>query len=627
MHFKKLIFSVILIFFLIVTAFSQNNEDRAYIKEKSNIDVLLKLKNQHNDKHQKMLEKAKKIGLNKYYFSKNGSNKTLNEIINGIPFFDEDDNVNAAITNRVDKIWQGGSSNLNLSGDGVIIGHWEASGTALSTHVELAGKITILEATSVSSHATHTAGTMISKGINTASRGMASDAVIHARRSNNDESEMADFAASGGLVSNHSYGSSNPNGNILEYGYYSSHAHDWDEISYNAPFYLIVKSAGNERNENYNISDGGYDLLFTQAMAKNILVVGAIDDVLNYSGPNSVQETEFSSYGPTDDWRIKPDIVANGKSLFSSNSTSDTAYSTKSGTSMAAPTVTGAIALLQEHYHNINDVYMKSATTKAVIINATDEAGANPGPDFGNGWGLINVERSAEIISNNSTSSLILEKYLENNQEYQFTITVDGSKPLVLTMAWADVATTPVPKSNLGVDQPDLRLINDLDIRVIGNGNTYLPWIIETGSFTNPATKGDNFRDNVEKIEVDNIPSGTYTVKVTHKGQLFNTINQDFSIAINNLSSYSLSVDATILNKVEVYPNPVLNNKIFINLNQFSDANTEVLLLDITGHQVLKQNYKNKEKIELVTPTSLSGLYLLKINTSKGSFTQKIIIK
>jgi hypothetical protein len=604
--------------------FSQNKEDRALIKKESNVDVLLKLKNQHNNKHQKMLEKAEKIGFNKNYFSKNGSNKTLNEIINGIPYFDEDDNENAAITNRVDKIWQGGSSNLNLSGKGVIIGHWEASGTALSTHVELTGNVTILEATSVSSHATHTAGTMIGKGVNPDARGMASDAIIYARRSNNDESEMADFAMDGGIISNHSYGSSNPNGNILEYGYYSSHAQDWDEISYHAPFYLIVKSAGNERNDNYNISDGGYDILFTQATAKNILVVGAVKDVLNYTSPSSVQQTNFSSYGPTDDWRIKPDIVANGEGLISSNSASSTAYQTKSGTSMAAPTVTGTIALLQEHYHNINDVYMKSATVKALIINATDEVGENQGPDFGNGWGLINAERSAEIISNNSTSSLILEDSLENNQEYQFTITVDGSKPLALTMAWTDVAAIAIAANS--VDQSDLRLINDLDIRIVGTENTYLPWIIETGSFTNAATKGDNFRDNVEKIEVDNIPAGTYTVKVTHKGQLFNDVNQGFSIVVNNLSSYSLSVDNSFLNKVEVYPNPVLNNKIFINLNQSSDANTEVLLLDITGRQVLKQNYKNTEKIELVTPTTLSGLYLLRINTSKGSFTQKIII-
>lgn len=623
--FKKVIFSVFITFFLITNVRAQNNEDRTLIKKESNIDVLLKLKNQHNNKYQKMMIKANKIGLKKSYFSKNGSNKTLNEIKNGIPFFDEDDNKNAAITSRVDKIWQGGSSNLNLSGNGVIIGHWEASGVPLSTHVELAGNVTILETVSASSHATHTAGTMIGRGVIVDARGMASGATINARKSNNDESEMASFAADGGIISNHSYGSSNPKGDTKEYGFYSSHAQDWDEISYNAPFYLIVKSAGNERDNNYNTADGGYDLLFTQATAKNLLVVGAINDVLNYTGPNSVLETDFSSYGPTDDWRIKPDIVANGRSLYSSNSSNNTSYSVKSGTSMAAPSVTGAIALLQEHYHNINTAYMKSATTKAVIINTADEVGANPGPDFAHGWGLINAEKSAALISNNSTTSLILEESLANNQAYQFSITVDGTKPLSLTMAWTDVAANPI--SNHSLDQSDLRLVNDLDIRVTGNGNTYMPWIIETGSFTNPATKGDNFRDNVEKIEVDNIPAGTYTVSVTHKEQLFNTISQQFSIAVNNLTANSLSVDNAILSDVKVYPNPVLDNKIFINLNQFSDANTKVLLFDITGRQVLEQNFKNTEKMELTTPTSLSGLYFLKINTSKGSFTQKIIIK
>ena len=48
-----------------------------------------------------------------------------------------------------------------------------------------------------------------------------------------------------------------------------------------------------------------------------------------------------------------------------------------------------------------------------------------------------------------------------------------------------------------------------------------MPWIIETDYFTNPATKGDNFRDNVEKIVIPNPVAGmTYTITVTHKGTL-----------------------------------------------------------------------------------------------------------
>ncbi|MFK8060044.1 MAG: S8 family serine peptidase [Polaribacter sp.] len=614
------------LFFITTTVFSQNKKDTDFIKSKSNISKLLQLKDKYNDAYQKMIKEANKKNIKEKFVSKTGNVKTLNEIINGVPFYDEDDNLNSATTSRVDKIWVGGSSGLDLTGKNIIIGHWEASGIPRSSHKEFEGRVVILDSEANSRHATHTAGTMIAKGFNSLARGVASEAIVHAYRTNNDEAEMAEFASLGGIISNHSYGSNNPEGNTLYYGYYSNHAKEWDEISYNAPYYLITKSAGNERNDNYNTEDNGYDILFSQSMAKNILVVGAVDDVLNYTGPSSVLQTEFSSYGPTDDWRIKPDIVANGRSVFSTGSSNDNNYYTSSGTSMAAPAAVGAIVLLQEHYHNKNAVYMKSATAKALVINNTDEVGANPGPDFGNGWGLLNAEKSAETITNSDSTSLILEESIANNGNYEFTISVDGTKPLVLTMVWTDVAATPVSIAVLGTDQPDLRLINDLDIRVIGNGNTYMPWIIENTSFTNPATKGDNFRDNVEKIEVNNIPAGIYSVKVTHKGQLHNSLKQDFSIVADNLTSNSLSIDTKYLTDVQVYPNPVLNNKVFIRLNEFSVSDVEILLYNITGRQVKKQNFNNIQNIELPISKSLSGVYFLKINTLKGSKTQKIII-
>ena len=626
MKFKLIIFLITVVFsynFLI----SQNNQDRLYIKKNSNILKLEQLKNKFNLEYKEMLSKAKDIGLPIFLYSKRKKVGALSGIKNGVPYYDFNNNLNSAKTNRVDKIWDGGATGLNLTGNGVTIGLWEATGMPLTTHVELSGKVFYQESGSPSSHATHVAGTLVATGVNSDAKGMASSAIIHARTSSNDESEMANFASNGGILSNHSYGSDDPNGNLLFYGYYSNKAKAWDEISYNAPYYLIVKSVGNNRNDGVNPSDGGYDILFSMATSKNPLIVGAVDDVVNYSGPNSVNGTDFSSYGPTDDWRIKPDIVANGKDVFSTNSLSNTSYINSSGTSMAAPSITGAIALLQQHYHNKNNVYMKSATAKALIINSTDEVGANPGPDFAYGWGLMNAENAASIISNNNTSSLILEKSLANNQTFEFTIDIDGTKPLSLTMAWTDVAAEPIPQTSLTVDQSDLRLINDLDVRIIGNGNTYKPWIIEAGSFSNTATKGDNFRDNIEKIEVDNIPSGTYTVKVTHKGQLFNSNNQEFSIVVNNIASSSLNIEDVLQGKVNVFPNPVKENTINIQLNKDLNSFVGVSLYNVNGRLIKKQKFNNTSKVVFKVPKSFSGLYFLNINTVKGSFMKKIIIE
>ncbi len=148
------------------------------------------------------------------------------------------------------------------------------------------------------------------------------------------------------------------------FGFYSQVSRDYDKIAYNAPYYLIVKSTGNERDETgpypgqqywiYNgtdwvlsstrrDSDGDYDCVAHAAVAKNILSVGAVYDLREgYSSPSNVSMSSFSSWGPTDDGRIKPDIVANGTALYSSISGHNASYGSMSGTSMSAPRATGS---------------------------------------------------------------------------------------------------------------------------------------------------------------------------------------------------------------------------------------------------------------------------------------------
>jgi len=113
----------------------------------------------------------------------------------------------------------------------------------------------------------------------------------------------------------------------------------------------------------------GYDILFTVAVSKNLLTVGAVEDIDEYTGPKSVVQAEFSSWGPTDDWRIKPDLVANGVDVYSADDTGKASYHVRSGTSMSSPVVAGTIALLQQHYHDLNNVYMKADTVKVIKVS------------------------------------------------------------------------------------------------------------------------------------------------------------------------------------------------------------------------------------------------------------------
>ena len=409
-------------FSVVQITLAQKKEDRKIIRSKTNIERLHELKNEFNTKYLNTLKEAKNLGIEGKLYAKGKIVGVLDEIKDGQAFYTSDDNYDAAVTSKVHKIWDGGSTGLNLTGKDIVIGHWENSGLPLVNHAEFNGRVQLKDAVEASSHATHTAGTMIAAGVDDRARGMASEAIIHAWNSENDEAEMAAFASEGGLLSNHSYGQiASSSLSAKYYGYYSESARDWDLIAYNAPYYLICKSAGNNRDNGFNGRDGGYDILLKKATAKNVLVIGAVKDVPSYSGPQSVEQTDFSSYGPTDDFRIKPDLMANGYKLYSADSFDNNGYDEKSGTSMATPVVTGTVALLQQLYYRQNSVYMRASTVKALLINSADELGDAPGPDFANGWGLLNAERAAMQIQQNKTASLIVEETLENKKSFTKT--------------------------------------------------------------------------------------------------------------------------------------------------------------------------------------------------------------
>lgn len=609
---------------------AQNANDRALILEQTNIKALDSISEKANNHYNYFLNRAVKKGFSMEVINNKNKKGYLSGFdLNGNPIYDFHDNVNAAITGRIDRIWNGGSSGLDLNGDQIQIGHWEAGGVPLSTHQEFNSRVTNDENETATSHATHTACTIIGAGVDNNARGMASSATIVSRKSNNDESEIANFGAAGGILSNHSYSTGNPDGYTPSYGVYNNNSKEWDDILYNAPYLTICKSASNDRDNGVNIVDNGYDLIYTVATSKNLITIGAIDDVITYDGPQSITQSAFSSWGPTDDWRIKPDITANGISVYSADADSDTAYTTKNGTSMSTPSVTGAIALLQQHYHNKNGIYMKAATVKALLLGTTDEAGANDGPDFENGWGLLNAERAAEVISNNGAASIINELSLSNGKTYTTTFEVENTLPLSLTIVWTDPSANPPILETTDNQTP--MLVNDLDVRITKDETVYSPWVMtpnnNSNNFTDAAAKGDNFRDNVERIDVSNLAVGVYTVTVTHKGNLMNG-SQDFSMVINGLSDLVLGTDdiEDYQKPISIYPNPSTNGRLNISIpNEYHVDNCQVQVFDMLGKMV-KNDVFYKNQINLNISNLDSGLFIIKTIVNKNIHSQLIVI-
>jgi len=418
-------------------------------------------------------------------------------------------------------------------------------------------------------------------GVTTTARGMSHRGKVFAGYFNRDIIDMPGVVVTNSLrVSNHSYGFQAGWGGTFnvggtnyplwwgdhalsvtqdfKFGFYDSTARTIDGIAYTAGTYLPVWAAGNERGgagaapptqpvrhiafigaqlfffdgvTRPNDGDtGGYDLLPPQAVAKNVLSVGAVSNIVGgWSGSNSVGMSTFSSFGPTDDGRIKPDVVADGVNLLSTGSLSDTDYFNNSGTSMAAPNVTGSLGvLLQLHTQmfGTNQPYPPLASTlRGLAIATADEAGTTAGPDYRFGWGLLNARSAALLITNNFTSGSlanIKEVRLASGDFIEFPVVATNTRPLCVTICWTDPPGTPVAAS---VDPTNRMLINDLDLRLIRGTTTNFPWLLDPNNRTAAATTGDNGRDNVEQVFIGSPTSGTYTVRVTHKGNLVNDTN------------------------------------------------------------------------------------------------------
>ena len=558
----------------IAMAVGQPQKEIETIIRQTNVDVLLNFSREKEKAYQTNKAEAINVAKDKGWIIRKDHDKGMMELQgitkSGKPLYYITHNSIAAQSTSTDEVWSGASAGLDLDGSGMIAGEWDAGGVRL-THQEFnnSGFPRVIQQDSPFSthyHSTHVAGTIMAGGVQANAKGMAYDAILHAYDWNSDENEMAVAAAAGLLVSNHSYGygagwvwngfswvwygddTISPDEDF-QFGFYSSYTRDIDVVAVNAPYYLIVKSAGNDRGDGSgepgHPQDGGadgFDCIGYKGNAKNILTVGAVLDIPGgYSGPGSVQMTTFSSWGPTDDGRIKPDICGNGYQLYSTYDNSDSAYNSISGTSMSSPNVTGSLLLLQEHYNELHGGFMTAATLKALALHSADEAGPDDGPDYMFGWGMLNTETAAVVISNRDVSTFIKEETYVPGSLYSLDVTATGTEPLIVTVVWTDPPGTPVVDQ---LDPTDIMLVNDLDTTVSDGTTTWYPYMLNGQDPSAAATTGNNNVDNVEKIVISTPVVGDYTIAISHEGTISGG-SQDFSLIVSGITTiqrYDLDV-------------------------------------------------------------------------------------
>ncbi|GGE19664.1 S8 family serine peptidase [Psychroflexus salis] len=475
-----------------------------------------------------------------------GNKVLMVEIYKGKPLYLTTSTTQTANSTRTNWLFENQILNLNLQAENLTSYVWD-SGHARITHQDFenenaTSKISIGEGISnylLDKHSTHVTGIIASTGNNQIrARGMAKKAQIIAYEFTDSEVEVINELGNGMLVSNHSYGLSSQQisdgGFSAIVGAYIDRSRRWDSITFVAPYYLPVTSAGNDGNFDFNDepldpSNPEFDKLSGMKTSKNPLVVAnASPATISQSGELiSVNINSSSSQGPTDDFRIKPDITGVGTQVFSTISGADDTYGYLTGTSMSSPNVAGTLLLLQELFEREQDTFMRASTLKALVLHTADNVGL-AGPDAIHGWGLLNAKKAAdEILNKKKDKSIIIEDVLVDSATYTLIVNANEVDDLEVSISWTDPAATVSTTAN---DATPL-LVNDLNVKVTQSTTDYLPWKLTS---VNSNTTGINEVDPFEKVEINNA-SGAYTIEISHAGTLTNG-EQDFSLIVTGIS-------------------------------------------------------------------------------------------
>jgi len=391
------------------------------------------------------------------------------------------------------------ASPYDLTGAGVVIGQWESQHPDAS-HVDLVGRVVNVGAgLPVGDHATQVAGVMIGDGSllpERRYRGVAPGASIVSFPTWDTVAELKQqykqaIDVYGIDLANNSWGK-------VEWHLYKDYAAAMDGIVRGSlgKRLPMVWAAGNE---------GKWGTILCTGVAKNVVTVGATN-----SDDDSLWV--WSDKGPTEDGRIKPEVVSPGCEARSGGSVWSTLpgnrYGGACGTSLAAPSVTGTMALILDDWRAIHHQDPLPSTIKAILIHTATDLGS-AGPDYAYGFGRINAQKAVELVRIDTIDDIIHEDSIfVQGERDTYTVEVGpGETQLWITLAWDDYPAEPMAAR---------ALVNDLDLVVIGpDGKRYYPWTLDPYLPEQAAVRRQaDHTNNVELVCVENPLKGTWVVTV-----------------------------------------------------------------------------------------------------------------
>lgn len=624
--------TTILVLLLTTVGFSQKINKNLDVKDQARLSEISDV-NFNKLKYQVDVARAKSMNLPLKMTLEDGNVAEFQRFNDDVPIYYRTYNSQSAVMMGASKLYMNGGLGLNLSGSNVIIAVWDQNHPQMS-HSDYHSRIQIIDgsAVAVSSHSTHVTGTILSSGAsspNLRGRGISFRANGWVFDWTNDISEMRMYSGLGLNISNHSYGYVYNQLPLWYFGAYNNDSRDVDLVINDNTNYLPIFAAGNDRDsyQALNPTKNGNDLITGKGAAKNNLTVAAVYGYDLYTSPAVVRAAPFTNYGPTDDFRIKPDISAKGMSVYSTyynTASSTTAYAELNGTSMASPGVTGAMGLVQEYWDtNINgDQAITGSLLKGLALHNATEAGPSDGPDHMFGWGVMNVSGMVETLKPNSTRSFWKLNTLNNNQVYTTYVLANGDEPLKVSISWNDPAgATQSNASQLDLSTP--RLVNDLDVRVSKDDNVYTPWYLQK-DFLNPiALKGDNNVDPFERVDISN-PQGVYKITVSHKNNLQRNASQVYGLVLTGGTEHTLGTnDVTVSGDVlKLWVSPMNKSELNIVFDSSNSSQVSSVIYDMSGRLVQSNNLdKNNSKLDV--SGLQNGIYIINVKLSNGSVISK----
>lgn len=404
----------------------------------------------------------------------------------------EPENFNAIRSARSLSVKNRFTGGRNYDGSGVVVGLGDDGD--IGPHADYEGRIIARNTTASSGdHGDHVAGTIFGAGnINPEAEGMAPGADMYYYRYPRNLSNVdVDYQSHAVRITNSSYSNGCNAG-------YTAYSQQMDEDVYYNDKLMHVFSAGNAGSSdcNYGAGAGWGNVTGGHKIGKNVIATANIDanDVIAPS----------SSRGPSADGRLKPDISSVGSSVYST--IDPHTYGFKTGTSMAAPGVAGAMAQMFQAFEENHSMEPDGGLLKAFLMNTADDLG-NAGPDFIYGYGRMNILRGIRDIE----AGQYFTDSVTTAQVDSFQLNVPANTAEVRVMLyWTDPAASPAAAR---------ALVNDLDLTFRTPSNTVLqPWVLDPTPdpilLNENAVRATDTMNNAEQVTLFNPSQGSHWIKV-----------------------------------------------------------------------------------------------------------------